>query len=125
MVVFDTSAVLALMLDEPGGDVVIANLQSGVVSAVNVIEVLTRLVEAGLTIDEADAAFSGLNLLMIPLDHQLAKGAAGLRPLTRHRGLSLGDRSCLALGQHEKLSVLTADRQWEGLDIGVDIRLIR
>ena len=125
MVVFDASAVLALMLDEPGGDMVIANLQGGLISVVNVVEVLTRLVEAGLTIDEADADFTGLKLVMMPLDHQLAKASAGLRPLTRHLGLSLGDRACLALGQRETLPVLTADRQWVGLDIGVDIRLIR
>ncbi len=125
MVVLDTSAVLALMLDEPGSEVVLARLQNGMISAVNVVEVLTRLVEAGLTIDEADTDFTGLNLEIVPLDHRLAKGAAGLRLLTRHRGLSLGDRACLALGQREKLPVLTADRQWEDLDIGVEVQLIR
>lgn len=46
----------------------------------------------------------------------------GLRPGDM---LSFGDRACLALGKALGLSVLTADRKWHDLDIGVDIRLIR
>jgi ribonuclease VapC len=39
--------------------------------------------------------------------------------------LSLADRACLALAQHEGLPAVTADRKWAQVDIGVDIRLIR
>ena len=44
---------------------------------------------------------------------------------TRSRGLSLGDRACLALGIHLKAAVYTADRLWKGLRVGVPIHLIR
>ena len=37
---------------------------------------------------------------------------ARLRTSTRHLGLSLGDRACLALGQTLKVPVYTADRRW-------------
>lgn len=125
MKVFDTSAVLALMLDEPGGDVVIANLSGGMISAVNVVEVLSRLSEGGMNIDAADAAFGQLGLEIMNFDHTLALEAARMRLPTRSRGLSLGDRACLALALRENVPAMTADRQWDGVDVGVEIRLIR
>jgi PIN domain nuclease of toxin-antitoxin system len=52
--------------------------------------------------------------------------AAGqLRELTRRRGLSLGDRACLALAIRENAIAVTADRDWGDLDIGCKIELIR
>ena len=48
-----------------------------------------------------------------------------LRTLTRVQGLSLGDRSCLALGLRLGRPVLTADRGWLAVDVGVSVRLIR
>jgi PIN domain nuclease of toxin-antitoxin system len=48
-----------------------------------------------------------------------------MRPLTAKRGLSLGDRACLALAARTGLPVLTTDRAWSGLELGVDVRLIR
>ena len=56
-------------------------------------------------------------------DHALA--AAQLRIATKRWGLSLGDRLCLALGLESNLPVLTADRRWKELNIGVNIVLIR
>jgi ribonuclease VapC len=39
--------------------------------------------------------------------------------------LSLGDRCCLALGMVEELSVMTADRDWAKLQLGIKINVIR
>ena len=58
-------------------------------------------------------------------DNGLANAAAALRPATRHRSLSLGDLARLGLGRREKVPVFTADRAWTGLDLGVEIVLIR
>lgn len=125
MMVFDTSAVLALMLDEPGGEMVLQNLTGGLISTVNVVEVLTRLSDGGMDLDEAESVFSLLGLEQVSFDQQHAIEAGRMRMPTRHRGLSLGDRACLALALREGVPALTADRQWDGVDVGADIRLIR
>lgn len=125
MAVFDTSAVLAILLGEPGGDFAADHLEGSHISAVNVIEVLTRLIDGGSNGSDARTFLSQLGLSVVQLDHGLAVDAAVLRGPTRYRGLSLGDRACLALARRKGVPVLTADRQWEGLDIGVEIRLIR
>ena len=46
-------------------------------------------------------------------------------PAARQDGLSLGDRACLALAMRERSRVLTADRAWSDLDLGVELALIR
>ena len=45
--------------------------------------------------------------------------------LTRARGLSFGDRACLALGLALRASVYTADKSWKGLRVGVRIHVVR
>jgi PIN domain nuclease of toxin-antitoxin system len=61
----------------------------------------------------------------VPFDEELARGAGALRPATKSLGLSLGDRACLALAQREGLPVLTADRAWAKLAVGVEVKVIR
>lgn len=56
---------------------------------------------------------------------ELAFQTAMLRPTTKHKGLSLADRACLALGGQLGLPVLTTDRAWTELELGVEVRLIR
>ncbi len=58
-------------------------------------------------------------------DGALGISAGQLRAATKHLGLSLGDRACLALAIQEDATALTADRSWADLDIGCKIELIR
>ncbi|WP_017747743.1 hypothetical protein [Scytonema hofmannii] len=44
---------------------------------------------------------------------------------TRQFGLSLGNRSCLALAIARNLPVLTADTAWTNLSLSVEIQTIR
>lgn len=119
--VIDASAALAHILDEPGADLVASHLQDGLIGAVNLSEVVARLVRAGA--DPMRAHYLGSRI--VPFDADLADRAGRLWPLTASLGLSLGDRACLALAQREGLPVLTADRAWVELSLGVDVILVR
>lgn len=124
-VVLDASAVLAVLLEEAGTDAVEPHIPGGIVSAVSLAEVAGRLADRGLEEEEARAAIADLALVVVPFDEAQALAAGMLRPPTRHLGLSLGDRACLALALERGLPALTADRRWSGANVGVEVRLIR
>jgi PIN domain nuclease of toxin-antitoxin system len=124
--VLDASALLALMLDEPGRDRVEAALTAGaIISAVNFAEVVSRLVDYGLSDERVAHDIEQLDLDIVSLDAETAWAAGLLRRPTRTIGLSLGDRACLALGAATGLAVLTADRTWSGLGLDLEVSLIR
>ncbi len=60
-----------------------------------------------------------------PFGEKQAFLTASLRAVTASRGLSLADRACLALGKMKQAAVLTGDRKWKGIDVGVEVILIR
>jgi len=122
--VLDVSAVLALLNGEPGADVVKAAIDRAVISAVNLSEVVTKLTE-DFTVEESRATVASLDLPVVAFDDAQAYAAGALRPLTRAAGLSLGDRACLACAQGLGAAVLTSERAWADLSIGVQVRLIR
>ncbi len=70
-------------------------------------------------------ALEGLGLDVEPFDAAMAYETGLLRQRTRRLGLSLGDRACLALGQRLSLPVLTTDRRWKAVRIGVKVRVVR
>ena len=124
-IVADASAVLALLQDEEFGRYDPEHLVGAAISAVNFSEVLAKLGAAGLTEAEADAAVDALDVVVLAFDEHQARSAARLWPVVRHFGLSLADRACLALGLRLGRPVVTADRVWAKLDVGVEIVLIR
>ncbi len=123
--VLDATAVLALLNDEPGADLVASLLQTAVISTVNLAEVVSKLEEAGMPGPTIRTVISELGIKTVPFDETLAFRAGLLRPSTSKYGLSLGDRACLALGQRLRKPVLTADRMWRSLKLNVVVRLIR
>jgi PIN domain nuclease of toxin-antitoxin system len=124
-VVLDASALIAFLRNEPGSDMVGKALPDAAISSVNLSEVLAKATDSPQGYESAKAALRGLQLRVVPFDQEQAEIAAGLRPLTRPLGLSLGDRCCMALGLAEALPVLTADKQWSKLPGGMQIRVIR
>ncbi len=124
-VVLDASAVIALLRRETGADVVASALPGASISTVNLSEVAAWLSDAGAKDDAVRQTLDGLMLDHRAFDSETAFSSAGLRKTTRKKGLSLGDRACLALALHLKLPALTADKIWAELDIGVDVVLIR
>jgi PIN domain nuclease of toxin-antitoxin system len=125
MVVVDASAVLAFYFDEGGAREVEAALPGALVSAVNLSEVIGKCLERGETLITAMAKLAAMGLEIVAHDAGLAMRTGELRPLTRRLGLSLADRACLALAERERACVLTADRAWSKIALGVDIRIIR
>jgi ribonuclease VapC len=127
-VVFDSSAILAYLLNETGEDVVSgATASDSAMLSVNLAEVMTRLVRNGATPKDAGEVLAALPVTIHAFDEALALQAGAMFAATRRFGLSLGDRACLALAQRENLPVLTADRAWAdaGPVVGVSVRLIR
>jgi ribonuclease VapC len=125
IVVVDASAVLAAIKNEPFRHIDPERIVGATISAVNVSEVLTKLLSAEFTEAEAEAAVAALDLRVQVFDEAQAQGAARLWTATKRLGLSLGDRACLALAIALKKPAVTADRVWSKLDVGVEIVLIR
>jgi ribonuclease VapC len=123
--VLDASALLALINAEPGADIVAAALDEAAISAVNLAEVVTKLIDIGVPALQAWSETASLVPVVVAFGLDLANAAARLRTATRRAGLSLGDRACLALAESLQQPVLTTDRAWQSLSIGVEIRLIR
>jgi PIN domain nuclease of toxin-antitoxin system len=123
--VLDASAVLALLANERGTEQVRAALGSAMMSAVNLAEVLTKLGDRGVTEAEQRLIRMSLDIEVRSFDEKAAWHASSLRGRTRSHGLSIGDRACLALGIEEGLPVLTTDRAWSKLDVGVEVRALR
>jgi PIN domain nuclease of toxin-antitoxin system len=124
-VVLDASALLALLNREPGHEEIAEVIRDAAISAVNLSEVAAKLADRGMPEEAIREALEGLALEIHDFSQQLAFQAGLLHPLTRSKGLSLGDRACLALGRQLNLPVLTTDRVWEELDLGVEVRLVR
>jgi PIN domain nuclease of toxin-antitoxin system len=122
--VLDSSAVLALLFNEPGADAVKSALPGALLSTVNLAEVITKLGEKGLPSDAARAAVEVLGAEIVNFEFEQACLTGELRAVTRSAGLSLGDRACLALGRQRKLPAMTTDRAW-GLLKDFDVILIR
>lgn len=124
-VVLDASALLALLRDEPGGERVRAHLPTSRMGAVNLAEVVGKLSDFGWSTEASWARLEEFTVQVDAFDRELARLTGELRTPTRHLGLSLGGRACFALALTRRLPVLTADRSWATLDLGVEVWLIR
>jgi ribonuclease VapC len=101
------------------------SINDSVISAVTYCEVIGKLVDAGFSDFEARSIVEYLKIEIVDFDEHLAFDSGCLRRETKSFGLSLGDRSCLALARAKKATVLTADKNWSKLKIGVKITVIR
>jgi PIN domain nuclease of toxin-antitoxin system len=124
--VLDASVILAILFQEPGADTMTDDIMSGAVaSTVNLAEVQSKLVKRG---HDPDRAWKDALLLETdpePYTADQAKIAGSLIAKTEKYGLSLGDRSCLALAISLKAPVYTTEQAWRNLNVGVPIHVIR
>lgn len=125
--VLDASALLALILGEPGSDKVQSVLIDCAMSVVNLSEVVGHFARIGSSEADIRAMLDPLPFLRVALDEELAFRIGLMSPATRGAGLSFGDRACLALADKLGVRALTADRAWQRIAraVGVEIELIR
>jgi len=125
-VVLDASALLALLNGEPGADKLTPQLLSAAASStVNLAEVHSKLVDRGLSLENAWEATLSPIREAVAFTAEHARLAGNLIAQTRPLGLSLGDRACLALGIAWKAPVYTADQSWKKLKLAVRVHVIR
>ena len=123
--VLDASAVLAMMRNERGGASVRQLIRQSIMSAVNLSEVLSKLIDYGAAPESAREAVSALPCKVEPFDLDQALAAGKMRTRARETGLSLGDRACLALAEARDLPAVTADTRWNAFQSTVEIRQLR
>lgn len=124
-VVLDASALLCLLNDEPGADQVVEALTRCVIGTTNLAEVVSKLRERGLSLDEVREALGGLHLDVRPLSPAQAMIIGDLRSSTKQLGLSLGDRACLALAIDLNAEMFTTDGDVASVEVGISITHLR
>lgn len=123
--IVDASVLMAAMQGEISPEQGEHWLQGASISAVNLSEVVAKFAKRGLPSSRVERWVSGFQLDIWPFDAAMAYRAGNLRPLTRTMGLSFADRACLALAQQLDRPVVTADRAWAALDLGIPVEVIR
>lgn len=124
-VVLDASAVLVLLLDEAGADVVADAVADSALSAVNLAEVVSKLADRGVDVMKLGEQMGAVGVRIEPMTELDAEEVGRLRRRDAQRVRSLGDRCCLALGRRLDAIVLTADRAWSDVDVDVEVRQVR
>jgi ribonuclease VapC len=114
--VLDASAILTVINGEAGFATVQNLLQQSVTSAVNMSEVVAKLQEQGVTDPAIMSILNDFDMQVVAFDNEQAIAAGMLRNQTRKKGLSLGDRACLALAASRNAIAVTTDKAWKDLD---------
>jgi PIN domain nuclease of toxin-antitoxin system len=128
MIILDSSVVVAVIRDEPRGEraAQLLETQACAMSVVNSSEVAARLTADGIDVRTTRTILDGLGIAELPFTRAEAELAAALRPVSRHLGLSLGDRACIATSMLLDATAFTADQAWAKLDLpDADIQLVR
>ena len=124
--VLDASALLALFHGEPGNEKVIQAIKEGAaMSAVNLAEVTSKLNDQKIPEAIVQDVIGILPLTIVDFHVEFAHKVGLLRSPTKHAGLALGDRACLALAMHLQVPAITADRVWEKLSLDITIQVLR
>lgn len=126
MTVLDASALLALIHEEPGADLVAAAMDGSIVGTPNLAEVIGKLVDVQIDASAVRQLVVAAGVTIAALTADDAELVGALRAITGGQQLSLGDRCCLALAiRSTPPIVMTADHVWADLELPIEVRLIR
>ncbi len=134
--VIDASAVLVWLAGDAGADVVDPLIVGGLLSSVNLGEVLYKVQDFGSDPTDTERDLAELGLEMVDFTPAMAgrfpelkaadkrrlseQKAAGL-PKGKIKRLSLADMACLALALERSATVVTGDRHWGTLGLDLDV----
>lgn len=125
-VVFDASALIALFAKEKGYELIKTHLKDAIISSVNIAEVYKYCIEVqNLTKDEANSLIKLADIKIVDFSEEQALITAELVHKTKLYGLSLGDRACIALAMLKNHPVLTCDKIWQKVDVGLEFIMAR
>ena len=127
MIVLDSSALIALIAEEAGGQIVQKSLQDAVIiNTINYAELLKYFKQYNYNYQGIVKLLISSGLYIHDFSKKEAELSAEILPYTKPYGLSLGDRACLATAINHNLEVLTADRTWAKINYpNLKITLIR
>ena len=129
--VLDTSALLALLFDEPGAEAVEALMhratereQPMLMSAVNWAEACYRVAtkRGAAALAQARAFATTTPLVIVPADRELAEAAAVYRAADV---LALADAFCAALAKLRSAELVTADRDFKTVEKEIKITWLK
>ena len=123
--VLDASAVLALLQEEPGAELVEAKVGASAISAVNWSEVIHKSLSRNLDVAGLREDLEALGLRIADFTAEGAEATARLGSVTAPLGLSLGDRACLALAGALGVPAMTSDTALDRLDLDIEVQIIR
>ena len=121
----DASAILALVQNQRGADAVARVLPNALISAVNLAEVIAKLVQKTGNPETVVRKLALLNLDVRAWTEASASHSARYAHLAA-AGLSLGDRACITEASLSGVRMMTADRRWKEIpEIADHVDLIR
>jgi PIN domain nuclease of toxin-antitoxin system len=119
----DASALLALLLAEPGTEKVSPMLNSASIVSFTFAEVVTKLLQKG--VPDPEDLVASLQLDINPEFTAKQAAACGrLHAATRAHGLSMGDCVCLSMAESTGAIAVTADRDWIDASVGRNVQVL-
>lgn len=116
-VLFDASALLALIQQENGYEQLEDVVANAVISSVNLSEVISVLARSGMPKDVINETINSSITDVIPFSRNEAIFAGELITKSKKLGLSLGDRACIATSIVYNLKLYTTDQIWQKLEL--------
>lgn len=126
-ILLDSSALIALLKQEPGYKKINEVLAHSAISTVNQCELVSIFARNDMSEEEINDIITDIVPEVIPFCENISIKAGKLSRFTNAYGLSLGDRACIATAEYYKMPVYTTDKIWAELkkNVSIPITIIR
>jgi len=126
IIVFDSSAFIALLAKEKGFETIQTHLRNAVISSVNVAEIYKYCIDVQkLTESECQDIIAMSGIKIIDFDEKQSLITAKIYPTTKKYGLSIGDIACVSLAIINNCPIITCDRIWKNIKLNVEFIMVR